>query len=165
MLYLLSMFPWFRKKEETKETEKKAYGCSCEICRFSSEVDKRITDAETRERVKAFVWLPSRVNKIDSEKALEEAKKYENAGNIRSATESYSDAFMGALVKGTDLAKYANECVDFLEKTSDTTNYLARINDYKMLLEKHDVAETLKKAYNDFLAANPEQEKKGIVGK
>lgn len=77
------MSPFLKKKKETEVVT--THDCNCELCKFSEKVDE-LFDTETRQLVSPFVRSPSHISKIDPEKSLEQARKYEGEGKIHDAT-------------------------------------------------------------------------------
>ncbi len=131
------------------EKKPKTATCSCEVCRFSSEVDKIFPDKKMREIVSPFITFPSSVVEVDPDKKVEEGEYYEKQNEIFKAAESYRSAVIAAIAKdGYKVEKYCETLLKFIEKHE--TSYLAPEN-LKEIMNNPEITQSLRKAYQNFL--------------
>jgi len=150
------MSPLFRRKKEEEKSSKITSGC-CDLCRFSNKVKENV-GPESYKLLSRFILNPSTASKIDPEDSLKNARKYENAGDISLALRSYSEAFIGSLVKGAGIEMYREECIGFLERHGIESKVYAEVEDYRRL--KPDDVKILSQSYIDFIASAPKPEEK-----
>jgi hypothetical protein len=146
------MSPLFGRKKEEEKPSKITSGC-CDLCRFSSKVEENVSP-ESYKLLSRFILNPSTASKIiDPEDSLKNARKYEKAGDISSALRSYSEAFIGSLVKGAGMEMYREECIGFLERHGIESKVYAEVEDYRR--PKPDDVKILSQSYIDFIGSMP----------
>jgi len=134
------------QKIEEKKPKDKKLPCNCEGCRFSAELDDKITDKSLREKISALDVFPSFIKDVNPNEKFKEAEELEKEGKISEAANRYGIAARAALYKRSENCQsfwvgYEN----FLSKYSSFSNIHSReIKAYKELNQRPDREDIMK---------------------